>query len=119
MKTMKLSTVGFLTAFFVNIAHGADLTAPTDIITSKDAVVKIFCVALDWMFWGLIVFAVAMFLYGGYLYATSAGEAEKVGKANKTLLYAAIAIVVALVAQGVPHLIVDFLGSSAKVNACS
>ena len=76
--------MGFLTMWLVNVAYGAGLTAPTNVITSADDVTKLFCAALAWMFWGLIVFAIAMFLYGGYLYATAAGEAEKVGKANKT-----------------------------------
>ena len=116
---MKLGIAGLLMTWFVNVAYGASTTAPTNIITSTDDVVKLFCGALNWMFWGLIVFGVAMFLYGGFLYATSAGEAEKVGKANKTLLYAAIALVVAFVAQGVPVLIASFLGSSTSLNACS
>ena len=103
MKTMKLGIAGLLMTWFVNVAYGASTTAPTNIITSTDDV----------------VFGVAMFLYGGFLYATSAGEAEKVGKANKTLLYAAIALVVAFVAQGVPVLIASFLGSSTSLNACS
>jgi hypothetical protein len=105
--------------YFVNIAYATStVTAPTNIITSASDVVNLFCGALNWMFWGLIVVGVGMFLYGGYLYATSAGEADKVGQANKTLLYAAIAIVVALVAQGVPPLIANFLGSTVSLGVC-
>jgi cytochrome b subunit of formate dehydrogenase len=99
------------------VAHGA--TAPTNVITSSQDVVNLFCGALKWMFWGLIVLSVAMFLVGGYMYATATGDAEKVSKANKTLLYAAIAVVVALVALGAPMLIGSFFHVTSGLNACS
>jgi len=102
-----------------SLALGDMSTAPTNIISSPDAVVAIFCGILVWMFWGLIVLGIAMFFVGGYKYATSGGDAEKVSMANKTLLYAAIAIVVALVAKGVPLLIGNFLGVTSGLNACS
>jgi hypothetical protein len=92
-------------------------TAPTNIITNAQSVVNLFCDILGWMFWALIVLGVAMFLVGGYRYATAGGDAESVSKANKTLLYAAIAIVVGLVAGGVPTLIGSFFHTT--VNACS
>lgn len=99
-------------------ANGA--TAPTNIITDSQSVVNLFCAALAWLFWGLIIVGIAMFFVGGYIYATSNGEPEKVGKATKTLTYAAIAIVVALVARGVPILIGAFFSvPSSQLNACS
>ncbi len=67
------------------------------------------CGLIPWIFWGLIVLAIIMFLVGGYRYVTSAGDAEKIHSANKTLLYAAIAIVVALVAAGIPYLVDSFV----------
>ncbi|MGC9968215.1 MAG: hypothetical protein ABSC29_00570 [Minisyncoccia bacterium] len=110
---------GILTVFFAAGSVSA-ATMPTNILTNSDQVVAIFCVALDWMFWGLMVLAVVMFLVGGYIYATSGGSSEKVGQATKTLTYAAIAVVVALAARGVPILIGSFLGvSSGQLSACS
>ncbi|HEX4104175.1 MAG TPA: hypothetical protein VHZ04_01705 [Candidatus Paceibacterota bacterium] len=94
-------------------------TAPTTIITNTTSVVNLFCAGLDWLFWGLIVLGVAMFLIGGYTYATAAGDSEKVSKATRTLTYAAIAIVVGLVARGVPTLIGSFFGQSSNLNVCS
>lgn len=66
---------------------------------------------INWMFWGLIVFSIVMFLVGAYRYMTSAGEPEKVSKANRTLLYAVIALVVALLAEAVPFIIGNILGT--------
>jgi len=93
------------------------IPAPTNIISTPTDVKNLFCAVLGWMFWGLIVLAVAMFLVGGYTYATASGESEKIGKANKILLYAAIALVVGFIAQGVPSLISSFFGTGA-LNAC-
>lgn len=93
-------------------------TAPTNILSSPDQVVGDFCAALNWLFWGLIVLSVAMFLVGGYRYVTSGGEAERVSSANRTLLYAAIGVVVALVAAGTPSLINNFLTGGSLTGAC-
>ncbi len=96
------------------------LSAPTNIITNAGDITALFCGALNWLFWGLIVLSIAMFLIGGYLYTTSGGDAEKVGKATKTLTYAAIGVVVALVASGVPYFIGSFLNGNTALfqNAC-
>ena len=100
----------------VSFAQSNNLPAP---ITQPSQVTDLFCNATLWMFWGLIVVSIAMFLVGGYIYATSAGEAEKVGQATKTLTYAAIGIVVAIVAKGVPLLVGSFLGTSQGLNVCN
>ncbi len=83
---------------------------PVSPVQDVYSVASIACGILLWIFWLLIMFAIIMFLIGGYRYATSAGEPEKVQSANKTLLYAAIAVVVALCAWGIPTLIDSFLG---------
>ncbi len=105
---------------FGSLASGAlGATAPTNIITSPSDVTNLFCGALLWMFWGLLVLSIAMFLVGGYFYATSAGDAEKVGKATKTLTYAAIGVAIALVAQGIPLIVGSVFGVTSGLNACS
>lgn len=45
---------------------------------------------------GVAVFSTAMFIYGGYLFLTSAGNAEQVKKGKETLLWASLGIVVIL-----------------------
>ena len=94
-------------------------TAPT-VPLDRDSIVNFFCYTLGWLFWGLIVLSVIMVLVAGYYYVTSAGNPEKAGKANKTLLYAAIGIAVAIIAKGVPILVASFIAPSAtgSVNAC-
>ena len=103
---------------FVQLAHAqlkvpgpGGLTAlpPPPITNTKDIEGLALGITL-WIFWGLIVFSIVMVLVGGYRYLTSAGDAEKVKKANKTLIYAAIAVAVALIAAGVPLIVSSFLG---------
>lgn len=102
------SAVGSFTMSLITAASAA--TAPTSTITSVSDITTLLCGILNWVFWGLIVVGIIMFLMGGYRYATSSGDPEGVSKANKTLLYAAIAIVVALVARGVPVFIGSIFG---------
>jgi len=41
-----------------------------------------------------------------------------VNRANKTLMYAAIAIAVGIIAQGIPYLVNSFLGGGSFGSAC-
>ena len=97
----------------------ATVTAPTNIITNATDVTNIFCAADKWLYWGLITVSVIMFLYGGYIYATSEGNSENVRKGTKTLTFAVIGIMIALVAYGIPILIGSFFGVTSGLNACS
>jgi hypothetical protein len=109
---------GLLLGSLVNNALGA--TEPTNIITSSGDVTKLFCAAMNWFFWGLIVLSIIMVLVSAYKYAYSAGDAERVSKATRTLTYAAIAIVIAIIARAVPLLIGGILGvKSGDLTACS
>jgi hypothetical protein len=105
-----------LPLFSAGIAAAA--TLPKNIITNSSSVVTLLCNILSWVFWVFIVVAVIMTIYAAFLYATSGGDAEKVSKANKTFLYVAIAILVALMAGGFPMLIGSIFGSSGNLNAC-
>lgn len=91
---------------------------PTPITSATDAS-TVFCDLLAWVFWGVIVLAIVFALVGAYRYVTSSGDAEKVRSANRTLLYAAIAVVVALVAAGVPYIVSSFIGGGLTTGVCS
>src|SRR3989344_3728657 len=54
------------------------------------------CTLVAWIFTLLVVLTVIFILWAAYLYLTSAGEEEKIKKANHQLLYAAIALVVSI-----------------------
>jgi hypothetical protein len=53
------------------------------------------------------VAAVIMIIVGGLKYVTSSGDANAVGSAKNTVLYALIGLVVAVLAQFLVHFVVD------------
>lgn len=99
-------------------------TAPTESsvpqatsITSLSSVLNLLCTVFAWAFYFLIVVAVIFVIVAAFRYLTAAGDPEKVKAAGSTLLYAAIAIGVALLARAVPLVIGSFLGASG-VSSC-
>jgi hypothetical protein len=67
--------------------------------------------ALNYAFTFLLALAVIFVLYAAFIYLTAGGDAEKVSRANRIILYAAIAIAIAVLARAVPILVTNFLGA--------
>ncbi len=44
--------------------------------------------------------AIALYLWAAFLYLTSAGEAEKIKRANQAVLYTTVGLIVVLIAHG-------------------
>jgi len=80
-------------------------------VTSLNGVVQVICTAVSWMFTFLIVLAVVFVLFAAFKYLTAAGDPEKVKGASHTLIYAAVAVVVAILARGFPLIIGSFFGA--------
>jgi hypothetical protein len=100
------------------IASAASSTTPAAPITTVQGIVNLMCTAFDYMFYALIALSIIVIVIAGFNYVTANGEAEKVSKANKMILYAAVGIAVALLAKGVPLIVASFLGAS-KTNLSS
>lgn len=69
------------------------------------------CTAINWMFWMLLILAVIFILVSAYGYVVSGGDPERVHNANRTLIFASVAVVVALFAGGLPALIGSLFGT--------
>lgn len=95
----------------VGVAH-AVTAAPVIISDINNAGGSLFCPIMDWMFWVLIAIAVIMVMWAAYTYLTAQDDTEKVSKAGKTLTYAAVAILVALIAKGFPYLVMSIFSNS-------
>ena len=67
-------------------------------------------VVIGWLFTFLVVLAIVFVLVAAFKYLTAAGDPEKVKGASHQLIYAAVAIVVAILARAVPLLIGSFFG---------
>lgn len=91
------------------------VSAPNSPISSVSALTGatgLFCVIINWLFYLLLVAAVVFVLIAAFRYLTAAGDPEKVKAAGNTLLYAAIAVVVALIAKGIPFIAATFVGGT-------
>jgi uncharacterized membrane protein len=70
------------------------------------------------MFMILMVVGTIMVLVAAYLYLTAGGDSEKVSKATKTITYAAVAIIVAILARSFPVIVGAVVGARG-IEACS
>jgi hypothetical protein len=84
---------------------------PQGNISSVQSVLNLVCVVFDWAFYFLIALSVLFIIVAAFKYLTAGGDPEKVKGAGSTLLYAAIAVAVALLARAVPLVVASFLGA--------
>ena len=92
---------------------GAQITgteAPGAPVGTIEDILRVLELLITWVFTLLLVLAVLAILYAAFLYLASGGEPENIKEASRYLLYAFIAIVVALVARGVVVLAKQFVG---------
>jgi len=85
--------------------------APTDVVTSGDDLQGILETVRDWFFTIFVILAVIFLIWAAFLYLTAAGNDEKVKRAKNALIYAIVAIVIAILAGSLPSLIANILGA--------
>jgi hypothetical protein len=100
-------TVGVLPVY----AAGITLNNPSDVVT-------MICSVAAAMFWVLIAVSVIMVLYGAFLYLTGGADAEKVKTAHKTIAYAAVGVLVALLAKGFPFIVASIVNATGLSGGC-
>jgi hypothetical protein len=98
------------------IAQAAATPAPVIVSDVSKLGTGLFCPIEDWMFWILLVVAIIMILWAAYIYVTAGDDTEKVHKGTRTITYAAIAIIVALLAKGFPLLVGSLYGQGSMTS---
>ena len=93
--------------------------APVDQVNTFDDVACVFDRVINWIFSVLILLAVAFVFIAAYKYLFAAGNPESVKDANKMIMYAAIAMAVALLAWSLPALMEAILGIDFDVPSCN
>ena len=116
-KLTKIASIALLAAFLAVpvLALGQVGTPPeipegteTDIV-GGDSIVELLKKFLGWVgiiFW---IFAVGFILYAGFLYLTAGGDTNKITLAAGQFKYGVIAIVIGLLAYGLPKIISNIL----------
>jgi len=91
------------------------ITGQAPVVGSGVQLNDIIITIINWATGLLILLAVVFIIWAAFIYLTAGGDTEKVGKANKILIYAAVAIAIALLAQGIVF-IVGQLATSGQVQ---
>ena len=87
-------------------------TLPPAPITTLTDITGIILTIITWLFTILIFLAVLFIIIAAFKYLTAAGDPEKVKSASNMLIYAAVAIAVALLARGFPTIICRIFGAT-------
>jgi len=107
----KILVVGLLTSVlmlsFASIAFafhepGGAVHAPPLVTTGN--INKIFDNVINALFTLLLIGAAILLIVAAFEFLTGGGDPEQLGKARSKIIYAAVAIVVALLAKGLPAL---------------
>ena len=107
MKNFTLKLAATLTALLPTVAL-AD-KHPEDIIGDAADVVSILDTIAGFMFIIFIALAVVFLLYAAFLYLTAAGNGDKVKTARNVIIYSVVALVVAIIAGGIPAVVCTIL----------
>ena len=77
---------------------------PTPVVQISEIQTLVYT-AISWMFWMLIILAIMFIIVSAYGYVTSGGDPDRVHGANRMLIFASVAVVVAIFAGSIPLLI--------------
>jgi hypothetical protein len=88
---------------------GQKETVPTSPIRTPQDVLDFLNNMLNWLFTIFMLAAVAFVILAAFSYLTAGGDPEKVKTASNRLIYAAVAIGVALLAEGLRYIVRGFL----------
>jgi len=110
--SLVVSTIGLLLLGNVAIGQiaqipGIQQTGPTTV----GGLVDVLKGVIRWTYIIFFVIAVMFILFAAFSYLTAGGDAEKITTAKNRVIYAAIAIIVALLAVGFEVIIRNFLTS--------
>lgn len=96
----------FLPAALADVDTGPYAVGPVRSFTNVKKVLNTFLSDVVWLF---AAAAIAAVFYAGFLYLTAGGDQEKTVKAKGALRFAVIAIIIGLMAYGLPLLISSLL----------
>ena len=80
---------------------------------------ELLCLLARFIFMLSVPIVILMFLYGGFLFLTSAGSPERIRSAKNVLVYAVVGIIIAIAAQGIVLVVSSFILKSGGANVCS
>ena len=85
--------------------NGSSVTSITDVLNVLQR-------AANWFLAIVLVLAIIIFIYVGFMFMTASGDAEKIEKAKKMLFWAIIGVIIAFLSYGLRELIRNLLERS-------
>ncbi|MEK7192077.1 MAG: hypothetical protein AAB646_00990 [Patescibacteria group bacterium] len=102
---MKKIAITSLVALLPFLAFAQAPAGPLTTVTSLSDIIRIIETIVNWIFAFLMLLTTVFVLYAAYLYLTAAGNEENVKKAKDVILYAAVAVAVALLSRAVVFIV--------------
>lgn len=103
----------FLLMSSITAATPGDITSPIPRVSSNvetvGGIVNILENILRWVYTIFFIVAALFIIIAAFHYLTAQGNPEKVGSAKDMMIYAVVAIVIALIAMSIPFLLRNFI----------
>jgi len=106
-----------LLAGLVPVANAQPIP-PDDVIPDYCALICKITMVARWMYGILMILGVVFVLYAAFLYLISQGSDERIGNAKKVLIYAIVALVIAVLAWGVSGLVENWMAGGSVGTGC-
>ncbi|MEX2054136.1 MAG: peptidoglycan-binding protein [Candidatus Colwellbacteria bacterium] len=114
-----LLIAGGVGALVADILGGSDvdgIAVGESPISNFEGVRAVLMTIARWMFGILMALGIIMVLYSAFLYLFSGGDDTRISTARKTLTYAIVALVIAVLAGGVGVLVQNIIGTSTNIE---
>jgi hypothetical protein len=105
-----LLLIGLLLVPTILLAALAEVPTGTSSVTSLQGIVDLMDTVAKWIYAIVFALAIVFILVAAFQFLTAAGSPEKVASARGMLIYALIAVAVAVIAWGLPTLVKSLLG---------
>src|SRR3989344_8663100 len=111
IKVFKKLPIASLAAVLLPVLALAQVIPPATPITSFQEILNVVNTLLSWIFTIFFIIAAIVIIFAAFNYLTAGGDEEKINKAKQQLIYAIVAIAVALVARGIEFVVEELVTS--------
>lgn len=96
--------------FILPVFVYAQTRQPQTSITTPEKVIALINKAGGWFYSALVALAVVFIIYAAFKFLTAGGDEKNIETAKQQLIYAIIALAVAMLATGIVKVLKQFLG---------
>jgi len=111
IKVFKKLPVAGLASILLPVMALAQVQTPGTPIGSFQDILAVVNTLLSWIFTIFFIIAAIVIIFAAFNYLTAGGEEEKIKKAKQQLIYAIVAIAIALVARGIEFVVEQLVTS--------